>query len=161
MFDIQFVTTSFGSCNLGHYLGLLGNASSEELRDFRRQVKSHEKRSKSSHAFANTPWLTTHGAILAAINYELLKRSPLRHKIWSLVLPARQFLVAKLSGVELERNEHFGAIYTSPKYRRSVWHMPHGEIATRCWRFVLDHRKAIVGSILSVITALIIKWLAL
>ena len=161
LFDIQFVTMSFGTCNLGHYLGLIASASSKELCNFRRQVKSHEKKSNPSGAFANTPWLTAHGAIVAAINYELLKRSPMRHKIWSFILPIRQFLVAKFSGMKLERNEHFGAIYTWPTYRRSVWHMSHREIAIQCWRFIVHHQKAIVASVLTVITALVIRWLAL
>lgn len=114
LFDIEFVTRNFQVCNLSHYIGLIQSASTSELREFRRQVKSHEKGAQKSLAFSNVAKLTTHGVILAAINYELLKRSKVRHKIWSIVLPVRQFLVRNFSGVQLELHQAFGALYVEP-----------------------------------------------
>ena len=86
---------------------------------------------------------------------------PWRFKLWSVSLPIRQFLVAKFSGMKLERNEHFGAIYTSQPVRKTFLHMSHGEVARACWRFVVAHQKAIVASVLGVISAAVIKWFAL
>lgn len=165
MFDVEFVAKNFGVCNLGHYLTLITVASSIDLRAFRRIVRQHAKASRPQQAFPNAPWLTTHGAIIAAIDYELLRRSRWRHTVWSLVLPLRQFLVAKFSGMKLERNERFGSIYTTLPHRKTFLHMSHREIGNACERFVIEHQKAIVTSILSIITAIIgaavIKWLAL
>lgn len=160
LFDIDFVTKSFGTTNLGHYLYIISKASALELHQFRCAVKSHQKQSQASQAFADTPWLTTHGAIIAAIDHELLKRSPLRFRVWSIIFSIRRFLVSAFSGMDLQRNEHFGALYATHKYRKTVWHMSHREVGKICWRFVIEHQKAIVASILSIVAALVIKWLA-
>lgn len=161
LFDIEFVTKSFSTCRLRHYLELLVNASTQDLRQFRKKVQAHAKQSHTSLAFSNTPWLTCHEAIVAAIDQQLLRRSPLRFKLWSLVLPARKFLVAKFSGMDLETHEFFGAVYSTPRHRRSVWHMPHKEIAAVLGRFIAEHQSALVAAVLSVIVAAIIKWFAL
>jgi hypothetical protein len=161
LFDIQFVTTHFSTCNLSYYLELLEEAPIQDLSQFRKQVQVCAKQSQTSQAYSNTPWLTCHGAIIAAIDQQILKRSPIQFKFWCLILPVRKFLVARFSGMELETPEFFGAIYSTPKHRRSVWHMPHRELATVLRRFVGEYQKAIVTAVLSIITAVVVKWLAL
>lgn len=160
LFDIDFVIKNFGGTNLGYFLDRLKKATPLELRHFRRSVRQHQKHSKSSKAFSNTPWLTAHGAIIAAIDHEVLKRSPIRFRVWSAIFPVRKFLVSKFSGMDLERNERLGALYTTREYRKSAWHLTHRELMRMAWQFIVEHRKAIVGAIFTVIAAFVLKWLA-
>jgi hypothetical protein len=76
LFDIQFVTSHFQTCDLKHYIDKFPPASSEDLRGFRALVRAHEKQASRSGAFVNVEGLTSHGAIVAAIDHELRKRSP-------------------------------------------------------------------------------------
>lgn len=74
MFDLDFVTTHFETAILKPYFDKLREASRSELGIFKQEVKLHKKKSKFIQAFCNTPTLSTHEAIISAINYEILKR---------------------------------------------------------------------------------------
>ena len=74
-FDIDFVVSNFQVTNLKYYLDLLREASNADLRHFRREVKRHKKHNRQHQAFTNVKKFSTHDAIIAAINHELLKRS--------------------------------------------------------------------------------------
>ena len=160
LFDIQFVTSHFQTCNLKHYMDQIPGASSADLRDFRSLVKAHEKQARPSGSFVNVEGLTSHGAIVAAIDHELRKRSPLRFKVWSFLIPIRRYLVGTFSGMDLKTNEVFGELYATRNRQQSFWHMPHTEVFRKIVGFLRKHEGLLVGAVLTVITAWVIKWLA-
>lgn len=160
LFDIQFFTSHFQTCDLKHYMDKIPGASSADLRSFRALVKAHKKQARPSGSFVNVEGLTSHGAIIAAINHEFRKRSPLRLKVWSLLIPIRRFLVSTFSGLDLKTHEVFGELYTTRTRQRSVWHTPHSEVFRKIVSFVLKHEGAFVVAVLTVIAAGVIKWLA-
>jgi hypothetical protein len=160
LFDIQFVTSHFQTCNLKHYTDKIPGASSSDLKSFRALVVAHGKQARPSGSFVNVEGLSSHGAIISAIDYELLKRSPIRFKAWSLLLPVRRFLVATFSGMDLRAHEVFGVLYVSRTRQQSVWHTPHTEVFQKIVGFVRKHEGAFVAAVLSVIAAGVIRWLA-
>lgn len=127
MFDLDFVTSAFQTTNLKFYLDQFKTASNIELRNFRKKVKLHSKSVRQQQAFSNVDNYTTHDAIVAAINYELLKRSKL-YKVYKFIFPGRRLFVKAFSGIELKEHESFGTLYCKPKYVSSIWHKPHGKI---------------------------------
>lgn len=160
LFDIQFVTSHFQTCDLKHYMDKIPPASSEDLRGFRALVRAHEKHARHSGSFVNVEGLTSHGAIVAAIDHELRRRSPLRFKVWSILIPIRRNIVATFSGMDLKTHEVFGVLYTTRERQQSFWHTPHTEVFRKIGGFLRKHEGLIVGAILTVITAWVIKWLA-
>lgn len=163
LFDLDFVIAHFDTCNLGHYLEIIRRASKAELRQFRSQVKQHQKTHKSGLAYSNTPFLTTHGAIISAINHELLKRS-LWFKVWFLVIPIRQLYASKFRGLELQRHENFGVIYTKPQHQKSILHTSFPEMISAVWKFIVRNETVIVtgaiGIVSAIVGALFIKWVS-
>lgn len=158
IFDIEFVTSHFGSTNLKHYFDLLKNKSNHELRLFKQQVISHSKTNNQRDAFADLPGLSSHKAIILGINYELLKRS-WRHKIFKIVFPARQWLVKTFSGINLTPHEAFGCLYIPIKHNPKIWHLSHTEalrILSHFWRNnwfkILLAISAVGGLIITILT---------
>jgi hypothetical protein len=157
-FDIDFVTSHFSTCDLGHYIRVIKGASTPELRDLRAQIIVHKRTHRSQIAFSNTPSLTAHDALLKAIDNTLLVRSPTRYKLWSFAMPVRQWLVRTFSGLILKKDENFGAIYTKPNHRESVLHMQHPEIRKMLDRFLMSKWEFLVTSLIA-IAAIIVTWL--
>jgi len=135
IFDIEFVTSHFGSTNLKHYFDLLKDASNQELKEFKQQVILHSKTNKQRGALLDVPNLSSHNAIILGINYELLKRS-WRYKIYKIVFPLRQWLVKTFSGINLTPHETFGHLYIPIKHSSSIWHLHHKELASICITFL-------------------------
>lgn len=149
IFDISFITEKFQVTNIGHYLDLLKKASNNELKQFRKQVKRHQKENKQHIAFNNVPSLTTHQAIIKAIDYELLKRS-WRNKIFSLVFPFRKWVVDLFTELELTKNDTFGVMYSSPKCPKGGMRITHKDIYKVLKVFWLNHWRFIVTTIIAV-----------
>ena len=129
-----FVTSHFGSTNLKHYFDHLKDASKQELKEFKKQVIFHSKTNHQHDAFLDVPNLSSHKAIILAINYELLKRS-WRYKIFKIVFPVRQWLVKILKGINLTKHDIFGYLYIPQKHRSSVWHISHANLLTMFMSF--------------------------
>lgn len=155
-FDIQFVTSSFSSCNLLFYLDLIRSAKKSELRELRTAVKQHAKTVQPNQAFADIPNFSTHQAIVKAINYELRRRTPLGIVEYA-VFPIRRFIVQTFSGMKLKLDDRFGVIYSKPTHRSSVMHTTHKEIAASAWGFIEKHEKALITMVLGLLSAWIIK----
>jgi len=154
IFDIDFVTSAFGSTNLKHYLDELKTASKTDLRQFRRQIKHHGKSKKQQLAFTNVPKLTTHGALISAINHELRKRLFI-YPVYRLILPIRKFLVSTFSGIDLKEHEYFGTLYCSRKYPKTFLHIHHRQLGQIVGSFCLAHWKFIIGTSLTVATIIL------
>jgi len=157
-FDIDFVTSHFGTCDLGHYIRVIQSTSTSELRELRAKIISHERSHHTQLAFSNTPGLTTHGALLKAINYTILKRSRLRHRVWLIFLSPRQWLARILSGMTLKKDPNFGAIYTRLNHRKSVLHMSLDETGRALLTFAAAHWKFLITTVIA-IAAIVVEWL--
>jgi hypothetical protein len=154
IFDIEFVTSSFGSTNLKHHLDQLKTASKTDLRQFRQQIKHHGKSKKQQLAFTDVPKLTTHGALISAINHELRKRSFI-YPVYRFILPIRKFLVSTFSGIDLKEHEYFGTLYCSRKYQKTFLHIPHRQLGQIVRSFCLAHWKFIIGTALTIVTIIL------
>jgi hypothetical protein len=157
-FNIDFVTRNFGTCDLRYYIEIIKSASTPELRDLRAQVVAHSRARQPQQAFSNTPDLTTHGALLKAIGHTVLRRSPVRYKLWLAFMPLRQWLAHTLSGLTLKSDDTFGAIYTQPERRKTVLHMPHSELGRLLLEFGLRNWKFLVTTVIAVMAAAV-TWL--
>jgi hypothetical protein len=157
-FDIDFVTSHFGSCNLRHYIDIIKSANSTDLRELRAQIISHSRIQRQQQAFSNTPGLSSHEALVKAINHTLLLRSPVRHMLWSSAMPVRQWLVRTFSGLNLKKDDSFGAIYTQPDHRKTVFHMPHSAIGNSLVDFYLRNWQFLV-KVTVAIAAILVTWL--
>ena len=100
LFDIGFITEHFGTTNLGHYIEIIRSTSPDALRQFRAQIVEHRKGRVLRAAFADVPGVSAHDALIKAVGYELLRRSPW-FAPWRRVFPLRRRLASLLRGVDL------------------------------------------------------------
>ena len=149
IFDIGFVTEKFSVTNISHYFNLLKPASNAELKTFKKQVIAHKKKNNNNIAFSNVTNLTTHQAIIKAINHELLKRS-WRYNIFTFIYPIRKFLVDSFTHLELSNNEVFGVLYTEPKYPKGGVRITHNEIYKIFSSFWNKNWKYLITTIIAV-----------
>lgn len=156
-FPVAFVTSAFDACNLKHYLDQIRGMSTEELARLRSEIKTHARAVEPQQAFANMPGLSTHNALLKAIAHERLRRSVLIG-LWHRILPIRQFVVAKFSGVDLKNNEYFGALYIPRNNPSTLFHLSHRDLVEYIGKFLYRNWFA-VGSLLVAVAAVIVAWL--
>jgi len=160
-FDINFVVSSFHITNLKYYLDLLREASNADLRYLRKEVKSHKKHNRQYQAFSNVKNFSTHAAIIAVINHELLKRS-FCYPLYKFLLRLRTPLVKTFTGLELKEDEYFGSLYTQPKYIRHYYlHMSHKEFLSLIGHFLINNWyktliaiATLIGAIAALVVAL-------
>jgi len=160
-FDIDFVVSNFQVTNLKYYLDLLRKASNGDLRHLRQEVKSHKKHNRQHQAFTNVKKFSTHDAIIAAINHEILKRS-FCYPLYKFLLRLRAPLVKTFTGLELKEDEYFGSLYTQPKHIRHYYlHMPHNEFLSLIGHFIVNNWykllmafAALIGAVVTLLAAL-------
>ena len=155
-FDVPFVTSHFGTCDLGHYLRLIREMSKEELDALDAEVTKHSKTVRPQIAFANTPDLTTHRALRNAIGHERLRRT-MFHKPWLWLFTIRRYLVSSCCAVDLSYNEYFGAIYVKRDRQKTIFHASHGELLRYIGHFVKKHWFQLATLILAA-AGLFITW---
>ena len=128
MFDLDSIILHFGVINLKYYLGELPQkASKSELRNFKKKVKLHQKKSKFIQAFHYVPSFSVHDVIISAINYELLKRS-IWYYPYKLLLPIRKKLISWFSGIDLKEHPYCGTLYVPRQNRKIIFHIKHQEL---------------------------------
>jgi hypothetical protein len=155
-FDINFVTSNFGTCNLKFYLDLLHAASKSDLSQLKKEIKHHKKINRQQKAFSNVNNFSTHDAIIAAINHEFLKRSPF-YGIYKGILIIRRKIVKIFTGLELKEHEYFGSLYSQPQYLQHYYlHMPHTELFPIIGRFWLRRWTIILPVIVTAAITLFI-----
>lgn len=157
-FDIDFVTSHFSVCDLIYYLDIIRSMSNNELRVLRANVMKHQRNSRAQQAFSNVENVSTHQAIIKAINHELLRRS-FAFRIVVALFPARKLAVEIFSGLKLRFDDRFGVMYLKPEFRRTVWHLHHKALLSATWRFVVRNEKTIFAAILAGIGALIARYI--
>ena len=155
-FPVAFVTSSFGVCNLKHYLDQIRGMSRRELAALRSEIINHARTVKPQQAFSNTPGLTTHQALLKAIAHERLRRLAFLG-FWRVILPLRQFVVARFSGIDLENNEYFGAIYVHRNSPKTVLHLNHRDLASYIGGFLVRNWFS-VATLVVAIAAIVVTW---
>lgn len=164
MFNLDQIIPIFDSVNRKHYLGeLLWNASTPELYKFKKKVKSHQKKSKFIQDLHYMPSMSRHDAIVAAINFELLKRSKW-YRIYKLSLPVGKRIVSWFSGIDIQEHPYFGVLYVKRQNRKTIFHITMTELALKLKTFWLAHWKWIIGTIVPIILTMIglyIAWLTL
>lgn len=157
-FDIDFVVSNFQVTNLKYYLDLLRDASNVDLRHLRQEVKRNQKCNRQHQAFTNVKKFSTHDAIIAAINHELLKRS-FFYPLSKILLRLRAPIVKTFTGLELKEHEYFGTLYTQPEYLRHYYlHMPHKQFLSLIGHFIINNWATLLitlGTLLGGVAALI------
>lgn len=164
MFNLDKIIPHFDRVNRKHYLGeLLWNAPTHELHKFKKEVRSHQKKSKFIQDLHYMPGMSRHDAIIAAINYELLKRSNW-YFFYKIIFPIRKILVSWFSGIDLKEHPYCGLLYVKRQNRKTFLHITGTELILILKTFWLSHWKWIIGitvpSILTII-GLYIAYLAL
>jgi hypothetical protein len=155
-FDIDFVISSFQTCNLKYYLDLFHDASIPDLRQLKKEIKQHRKSNRQQKAFFNVNNFSTHDAVISAINHELLKRSSV-YPIYKSIFHIRHYIVKIFTGIELRNDNYFGALYTHPEYRKHFYiHMPHTEFFPILKRFWLNRWPIILPVIITTAITLFI-----
>ncbi len=156
-FDIDFVASHFSTCSLIYYLDLIRAMNNDELRVLRANVVEHRRNSRPQPAFADVENMSTHQAIINAISHELLRRS-VAFRIAVALFPVRKFIVETFSGLELRFDDRFGVMYSTPKYRRTIWHLHHTVLLSATWSFIIRNEKTIFAATLTGIGALIARY---
>ncbi len=140
MFNLDQIIPIFDSVNRQHYLGeLLWNASTPELHKFKKEVISHQKKSKFIPDSAFKPNGSAHDTIIAAINFNLLKRTNL-YNICTALFPIKK-LIFWFAGFSLEKHPYHGVRY---KHRNR-------RILLSIKRFWLSHFKWIIGTLIALV----------
>jgi hypothetical protein len=155
IFDIDFVVSHFQTANLKINLDKLKTASTTHLRHFRKSVKYHRKINKTNKAFVNVPNYTSHDAIISAINYELLKRTPIMHSLYKLLFHPRKLVVKAFSGLELMEHNELGALYYKPNNIQNVWHMSHSMVFKNILDFWLKNWKFLITTSLAILVLVV------
>lgn len=157
LFDIGFVTSHFSTIDLKHYLDKLKTVTMPELIIFRRAVMLHQKNNRQHKAFANVPCLTTHQAIIAAIDHEIRKRS---WRKWPYLfgLPIRIMLLRLLRGLELREHAAFGHLAIQPRNRQNPFHVSVTQAIRRCASFFRENWKVLLPSAIALL-GVILHWL--
>ena len=138
-FNVDFVIKSFGYCDLKFYMALIHNASKDDLISLRKEIKLHKKTNRQNQAFSNVKNLSTHDALISAINHELLKKT-FFYSPYKFFLRLRAPIVKTFTGLELKEDKDFGTLYTQPKYISHFYlHMSHKEFIPRTCKFIKVH----------------------
>ena len=156
-FPVDFVTSSFGACNLKHYLDLIRGMSKNELAALRSKIMLHARSVRPQQAFSNTSGMTTHQALLKAVAHEKLRRSVL-FPIWKIVIPFRKFVVSKFSGSDLENHEYFGAIYAHRSNSKTTLHLNHRALISNILRFLFRNWFSVASLVVGT-AAVAVAWL--
>ncbi len=155
MFNLDEIIPHFDRVNRKHYLGeLLWNASTPELNQFKRKVKAHQKKSPFIQDLHYIPGMSVHDTIIAAVNFELLKRSKW-YPIYKFTLPSRKKVVSWFSGVDIQEHPYCGALYVPRQNRKSFVHLTQREVMQILKAFWLSHWKWIVGTTLTTLLSII------
>jgi hypothetical protein len=156
MFNLDEIIPFFGNINRKHYLGeLLRNASTTELHQFKKEVKTHQRKSKFIQDLM--PGMSRHDTIIAAINYSLLKRSKW-YRIYKTLFPLRKKLVSWFSGIDLKEHPYCGVLYVKRQNRKTFLHITVSELILILkkfwllnWQFLIRTAIAIIGVIIATI----------
>ena len=149
MFNLDEIIPYFDRVNRKHYLGeLLWKASTAELHQFKQEVKAHQKKSKFIQDLHYMPGMSVHNSIIAAINFELLKRSKW-YRLYKTLLPIRRKLVSWFSGIDIQEHPYCGTLYVKRQNRKSIFHITMTELALTLKRFWLSHWQWIIGILIS------------
>ena len=160
MFNLDEIIHHFGNINRKYYLGeLLRNASTDKLHKFKKEVKAHQ--SKSIFIQDIMPGMSVHDTIVAAINFELLKRSSW-YRIYKALITIRKKLVSWFSGVDLKEHPYCGLLYTPRQNRKTIFHITMTELVLVLKRFWLLHFKFIIGTLIAIgmLIVSILKYIA-
>jgi hypothetical protein len=94
------------------------------------------------------PGMSVHDTIIAAINFELLKRSKW-YPIYKFILPVRKMLVSWFSGIDIQEHPYCGVLYVKRQNRKSLFHITMSELILVLKKFWLTHWKWIIGTIIA------------
>jgi hypothetical protein len=156
-FDMEFVVEHFSTTNLGFYLERIRSAPSLTLRRLKNALAVHRKVHVQNRAFANVAHLSTHDALIAAVKFELLKRSPW-FSLWRISFPPRRLLASWLRGIDLKNDEYFGALPVQRSTRTALLHAPVSGVLRSGLAFWVTHWK-ILAPLAVATAALIVNWL--
>ncbi len=147
IFDLDDVLPHFQNVNRAHYLGeRLQNASSVELHKFKKEVSAHKKKSKFVQDIM--PGMSQHDTIIAAINFELLKRSEW-YPIYKLILPLRVKVVSWFSGVDIQEHPYCGVLYVKRQNRKSLLQMTVSDLTLMLKTFWFGNWRWLIKIIIS------------
>ena len=164
MFNLDEILPYFQKVNRRHYLGeLLWEASSNDLRQFKKLVKKHRKKSPFVQDLHYMPGLSQHDVIIKAIDFALFKRSKF-YPIYKAILPLRKKVVRLFSGIDIQEHPYCGALYVKRQNRKTFLHITMSEAANTLKGFWLSHWQWIIVTMLTTFISLIglyIAWLQL
>lgn len=141
IFDLDNILPHFANIPRSHYLGeLLWNASTPELREFKKVVKAHQKNSKFIPDSAFKPNGSAHDTIIAAINFSLSKRSNL-YNVCNALFPIKKFTFW-FAGFSLEKHPNHGVRY---KHRNRKILLFTKRFWLSHWQFLIKTAIAIIG----------------
>lgn len=151
MFNLDEILPCFQKINRRNYLGkLLWEASSKDLRKFKKSVKKHREKSPFVQDLHYMPGLSQHDVIIKAIDFALFKRSrfyPL-HKI---IIPLRIIVVSLFSGIDIKEHPYCGVLYVERQHRKTFLHITMTELAIILKDFWLSHFKFIITTAIAIV----------
>ncbi len=134
----------------------LKNASNQDLISFRKVAVHRRKDLLKNQVFSNTKKFTLYHMLVSAIDHELTKRSKLRLKIFSCLLPTRK----RLAWFMGHRKLHYQwELFVWYEYidTEDLLYKPLGYYFYILKNFWLKHWKWIIGSIIAVLS-IYINW---
>lgn len=161
--ELDYYLTHWGVGDLVPFRDYIRNASLVELRDLCRQIKAHAKeRKESARLFAhiNPGMRSPHAEALAAVNWELRKRSKLNMWLGNTIFPIRKWWAGFWSSTDLKQTDDFGP----QPFKREGWESSFYMYGFRRWsleivilpvlRYLGRNAKWIVPAIVAVLIAI-------
>ena len=149
IFDLDNILPHFAEIPRSQYLGEpLQNASTPELREFKKVVKIHQKNSKFIPDLRYMPNMSAHDTIITAINHALFKRSKW-YPFYKFILPMRTRLVSWFSGVDIQEHPYCGTLYVKRQNRKTFLHLTHTKLFAIIGKFLLKNWQYLITTVIA------------
>ncbi len=150
MFDIDKFLKIYSAGNLRPYFQKIKEADSKSLKNFKRKVTKHRKKSRKIQAFSNLKNYTVHDLLISAINSELRRRSPF-FKVYKGLIPLCRWIVLKTGSKEITFTDESGLPSFCTGLNINFFFAPLKTICFKSCNFLLRYWKWSIGTIISIL----------
>ena len=123
--ELDFYLTHWGVAKLTPFFDYIRKASKAEIRHFRRRIKAHAKEHENRrlHRSVNPGLRSSHSLALAAVKWELRKRSKIIMWLHNTSFPIRKWWSGFWSGKDLEQSDYIGSQAIERKTGKTLFYV--------------------------------------
>jgi len=150
MFDIDKFLHIYHVGNLSHYFRKIKEADSKSLKEFKRNVTKHRKKSRKIQAFSDLKNYTVHDLLISVINSELRRRSPY-FKVYKALIPLCRWIVLKTGSKEITFTNESGLPSFCTGLNINFFFAPFKMVYSTLCNFWLRHWKFVITTIIAIL----------